>query len=82
MPPAYLARPQRSAGVIGDPKEKALWRWANVQNLDYFLLDVYDYFVGNGIWSILLNRVLSLLLVYRFLYKQGANLFLGQRHLL
>ena len=44
-----------------DPREKAMWRWANVENLDNFLRDVYDYFVGNGIWSILLSRILNLL---------------------
>ncbi|KAL3479528.1 autophagy protein Apg9-domain-containing protein [Aspergillus californicus] len=44
-----------------DPKEKAMWMWANVGNLDNFLKDVYTYFLGNGIWSIMLNRVLSLL---------------------
>lgn len=46
---------------ILDPKEKALWMWANVENLDNFLQDVYDYFVGNGIWCIFLSRLLSLL---------------------
>jgi len=44
-----------------DPKERALWMWANVENLDNFLQDVYDYFLGNGIWSILLSRLLNLL---------------------
>ena len=44
-----------------DRKEKALWRWTNVENLDNFLKDVYDYFLGNGIWSILLSRALNLL---------------------
>ncbi|KAL4868605.1 hypothetical protein BDV12DRAFT_96460 [Aspergillus spectabilis] len=44
-----------------DPKEKAMWMWANVENLDNFLKDVYTYFLGNGIWSILLNQVLSLM---------------------
>ena len=44
-----------------DPKEKALWRWANVENLDNFLKDVYEYYLGNGIWCILLSRVLNLL---------------------
>ncbi|OAX81033.1 hypothetical protein ACJ72_04627 [Emergomyces africanus] len=38
-----------------------MWRWANVENLDNFLADVYDYFLGNGIKSILLSRVLNLL---------------------
>ena len=44
-----------------DPKEMAMWRWANVENLDNFLKDVYDYFLGNGIWCILLSRLLNLL---------------------
>jgi autophagy-related protein 9 len=44
-----------------DPKEKALWRWANVENLDNFLKDVYIYFLGNGIWCIVLSRALNLL---------------------
>lgn len=47
--------------AVADPKEKALWRWANVENLDNFLKDVYDYFLGNGIWCIILSRVLNLL---------------------
>jgi autophagy-related protein 9 len=49
-----------------DPKKKAMWRWANVEDLDNFLKDVYTYFLGNGIWSILLTRVLNLLYVDDF----------------
>lgn len=52
-----------SAFVTADPKEKAMWRWANVQNLDKFLADVYSYYIGRGIWSILLSRLLNLLYV-------------------
>ncbi|KAK2802587.1 autophagy protein atg9 [Onygenales sp. PD_10] len=48
-------------GIVSDPKDKAMWRWANVENLDNFLADVYDYFQGNGIQSILLSRFLYLL---------------------
>lgn len=44
-----------------DPKRKAMWRWANVEDLDSFLGDVYSYFLGNGVWSILLGRFLNLL---------------------
>lgn len=44
-----------------DPKERAMWMWANVENLDNFLKDVYDYFLGNGVWCIMLSRVLNLL---------------------
>lgn len=58
--------PRRSGQVPGaqlivDPKEKALWRWANVENLDGFLVQVYEYYAEHGIWSILLARVLRLL---------------------
>ena len=54
-------RTQRGPLLLIDPKQKALWRWTNVQNLDNFLKDVYDYFIGNGIWCILLGRMLNLL---------------------
>ncbi|KAL5336079.1 APG9-domain-containing protein [Aspergillus crustosus] len=43
-----------------DPKEKAMWMWANVENLDNFFKDAYVYYLANGIWSILLSRCLSL----------------------
>ncbi|KAM5475338.1 autophagy protein atg9 [Microsporum audouinii] len=52
---------QHAGLALADPKEKALWRWANVENLDNFLQEVYDYFLGNGIWSIMLSRTLSLI---------------------
>lgn len=61
--PQVIQHVGRRGHVFGmiDPKEKALWRWANVENLDNFLKDVYDYFLGNGIWCILLSRALNLL---------------------
>lgn len=46
-------------GVIG-PEDRAMWKWANVANLDIFLDEVYNYFLGNGIYSILLSRALNL----------------------
>lgn len=55
--PSYRSNPL----LMIDPKERAMWRWANVENLDNFLKDVYDYFLNNGIWSILLSRLLNLL---------------------
>jgi autophagy-related protein 9 len=52
------------AGVIsGSDKKKAEWRWANVSNLDHFVKDVYDYYLGCGIWCIVLERILHLLFV-------------------
>ncbi|KAL8706193.1 MAG: hypothetical protein Q9201_000699 [Fulgogasparrea decipioides] len=47
--------------TIANPRERAMWRWANIEDLDNFLRDVYDYFLGNGIWCILLSRLLNLL---------------------
>ena len=47
-------------GLI-NPKERATWLWANVDNLDQFLHEVYEYYTGHGIWSILLSRVVKLL---------------------
>lgn len=46
---------------LQDPKERAMWLWVNVQDLDNFFSEVYIYFEGHGIWSILLSRVLKLL---------------------
>ena len=62
--PSRGGLPVRKAPTI-DPREQAMWRWANVQNLDNFLTEVYDYFLGNGIWCILLSRGLNLLYVFR-----------------
>jgi autophagy-related protein 9 len=60
--PAYAGRPQPKKSLLSaDPREQTLWRWANVENLDNFLGDVYDYYVERGIWSILLRRILFLL---------------------
>ncbi|KAL8907856.1 MAG: hypothetical protein Q9207_001180 [Kuettlingeria erythrocarpa] len=49
--------------ALATPRERAMWRWVNVEDLDNFLRDVYDYFLGNGIWCILLSRLLSLLTI-------------------
>jgi hypothetical protein len=54
-------------GIIGSTglsaKERALWRWVNVEDLDGFLQQVYLYYAGKGIWAIGLERVLNLLCV-------------------
>lgn len=47
-----------------DAKEQAMWLWTNVQNLDAFLLELYDYYASHGIWSILLSRAIEQALVY------------------
>lgn len=55
------ALPRSYGALTYDPKERALWMWANVLDLDSFLHEVYDYFCGHGIYSILLARLLGLL---------------------
>jgi hypothetical protein len=50
---------KRSAGM--GARERALWRWINVEDLDGFLQEVYLYYVGKGIWAIGLSRLLNLL---------------------
>jgi autophagy-related protein 9 len=47
--------------LTGSSREKAMWRWINVTNIDNFIKDVYDYYTGSGIWCIVLTRVLELL---------------------
>lgn len=42
------------------PKERALWKWANVENLDVFLQDVYKYYLGNGYSCIVLEKLLNI----------------------
>ena len=54
--------PKGVAGLAAiDPKVRAMWRWANVENLDNFLKDVYNYYLGHGIWCIVLSRTINLL---------------------
>ncbi|CED85250.1 apg9-domain-containing protein [Phaffia rhodozyma] len=57
---------QRNASLLSpklDAYEKALWDWVNVDDLDLFLQDVYEYYKGNGIFCIVLSRALNLITV-------------------
>ncbi|WVO15865.1 hypothetical protein L204_103527 [Cryptococcus depauperatus] len=44
--------------------ERALWKWVNVEDLDGFLQEVYNYYKGKGIYCIALSRVLNLLTTF------------------
>lgn len=60
------SRPSRGTTAIRptlrpNPQAEATWLYTNAHNLDAFLLEVYQYFVQHGVWSILLSRVLTLL---------------------
>ncbi|KAL8960397.1 MAG: hypothetical protein Q9193_002891 [Seirophora villosa] len=59
--------------AVASPRERAMWRWVNVEDLDNFLSDVYEYFLGNGIWCILLSRLLNLLTLA---FVVGFSIFL------
>lgn len=55
------AHPIAPRATTGSARDKAAWRWVNVSNLDQFMLDVYNYYDGCGIWCILTDRGLHLL---------------------
>lgn len=56
-----------------DPAERARWMWANVDNLDIFLQEVYAYFLGNGMWCILLTKAVNMATL---LFVVGFSTFL------
>jgi autophagy-related protein 9 len=64
----------RGRQFTADPKEKALWLWVNQTDLDTYMREVYEYYVGCGINSILLRRTLSLL---QSAFVVGFMTFLG-----
>lgn len=52
---------RNSTGPLSsNAREKAMWRWINTTNLDIFIREVYDYYNGAGMWTIILERVLNL----------------------
>lgn len=59
------SNPRARASAVGglSAKQKALWMWANVDNLDAFLQEVYGYYVGRGAICIALSRSLNLLTI-------------------
>lgn len=56
------------------PTEAALWKWANVENLDVFLQDVYEYYLENGFSCIMLQKTLNLLTL---LFVVWISTFMG-----
>nr|POE93432.1 autophagy-related protein 9 [Quercus suber] len=52
--------PQASAPRSG-PRAEAMWMYTNAHNLDAFLHEVYHYYLGHGIYSIQLARLINLL---------------------
>lgn len=73
--------PRPVSGIVGgnlasaDPKEKAMFRWVNVTDLDNFLLEVYTYYLQHGFWSTLLLRFFNLI---NSAFVVGFSIFLTQ----
>jgi autophagy-related protein 9 len=55
---------QNLGAFAGGPREKAMWRWINITNLDNFMKEVYEYYTGAGLWCITLDRALTLAYVH------------------
>lgn len=55
------ASPITARSRASSARDRAAWRWVNISNLDQFMLEVYDYYSGCGIWCILTDRSLHLL---------------------
>lgn len=65
----------RRTGLFNvNPKDKALWLWVNQTDLDAYMKDVYEYYRGHGIYSMLLKRFLTLL---QTAFVVGFMTFLG-----
>ena len=65
-PPASRGRRSQASAAQAQPsnherRAEAMWLYTNATNLDAFLLEVYEYYVNHGVWSILLFRAISLL---------------------
>ncbi|KAF2664761.1 autophagy protein-like protein Apg9 [Microthyrium microscopicum] len=65
--------PGMHQSFIVDPKQRAMWMWANVNNLDTFLKSVYNYYEEHGIYSIYLRRAIS---VFTAAFVGGLSTFM------
>ncbi|KAI5960975.1 ATG9 [Candida pseudojiufengensis] len=45
------------------PKERALYLWANITNMDEFLVDIYYYYLGKGLLNIVTSRIVDLIIL-------------------
>ncbi|UZJ52110.1 hypothetical protein CBS101457_001430 [Exobasidium rhododendri] len=53
----------RNATRSLNPRERALWEWGTLQDMDEFLQEVYAYYNGKGLFCIALTKVLNLLTI-------------------
>lgn len=59
----YQRRNMRKNRVVIPPKERALYLWANIVNMDEFLIDVYYYYRGKGFANIVMSRMVDVLIL-------------------
>lgn len=59
--------------ILIPPKERALYLWANITNMDEFLSDIYHYYRGKGLVNILISRIMDLLIL---IFVLGFAVFL------
>lgn len=53
----------RTSFEVLSARDMARWRWANIENLDIFLRDVYDYYTERGFLCITLSRALRMITI-------------------
>lgn len=61
-PPALRWRGSRNRVFIPS-KERALYLWANIVNMDEFLIDLYFYYRGKGFTNIVASRAVDILIL-------------------
>lgn len=61
LPSFHTMYQQQARGRVFIPsRERALYLWANIVNMDEFLSDLYYYYRGRGIMNIVLGRIVDL----------------------
>lgn len=69
----YKPTRSRANRLVIPPKERALYLWANITNMDEFLNDVYYYYRGKGLLNIVLSRIVDLVIL---VFIIGFTIFL------
>lgn len=69
----YKPTRMRANRLVIPPKERALYLWANITNMDEFLNDVYYYYRGKGLLNIVVSRIVDLVIL---IFIIGFTIFL------
>lgn len=76
LPTHYATRASRSQSLVAalPPRERALWQWVNIVDLDAFLREAYSYYYGKGFVAIVLTKLVGLA---TFAFVVSFSTFLG-----